>query len=48
MQTKLIVITILLLCLAYKISSKLVYVSTAFRHGARYPLSANYDIYDSN
>lgn len=41
-------IIFLLFSLALGISSKLVYVSTAFRHGARYPLSANYDIYDSN
>lgn len=36
---------IFLLSLLSIVSSKLVYVATVFRHGARYPLG---DIYDGN
>lgn len=41
-------ILIVLLTLLTLTCNKLVYVSTTLRHGARYPLSNNYDIYDSN
>lgn len=48
MQPRYTLIIFFFFCLALAVRSKLVYLSTAFRHGARYPLSANYDIYDSN
>lgn len=40
--TKMLLIILLLTAIA---NSKLVYVSTVFRHGARYPLG---DIFDGN
>lgn len=38
---------ILLLLLVTPCSTKLLHVSTIFRHGARYPIALDYDIWDS-